>query len=68
MPTTSADVAEHEHYEPSFLNCDVCRTEIPVPLQDESPETLGSHAALNIQIYQLQNLEISQILDCGLKK
>jgi hypothetical protein len=32
MPTTSADIAETEHYESSLLKFDISGTGIPVPL------------------------------------
>jgi hypothetical protein len=31
MPTTSADVTELEHYEPSLVNCDVSRKKFQCP-------------------------------------
>jgi hypothetical protein len=36
-PTACPDFAELQNYERSVLKCDVCGTEIPVPLQEETP-------------------------------
>jgi hypothetical protein len=39
--TASGEVVEPENYETSSFNCDVSRTEIPVPLQEEAPEKVS---------------------------
>jgi hypothetical protein len=52
-PTTCADVAEPEHYEPSLLNCDVSGTEITVPLKRKHLKMPVSYVSRNIQIYHM---------------
>jgi hypothetical protein len=48
--TASANIAEHKHYDPPLLNCNVSRTEIPVPKMKHMKRS-ASYAAKNIQIY-----------------